>query len=273
MMDFQGVEMRTDVAYGKGSGHDLTLDLFLPKEAMKRRPMPGMIFMHGGGWSGGTRTQFHWQSAHLAAEGIVSACISYRFSGEAKYPAAVEDAKCAVRWMRASAKELNVDPDRIGCGGGSAGGHVAAMLATTPHLKKLQGTGGHEGVSSRVCLAVGFNPALDMRDLPHPAAAECARSFLGAKPDERPDLYDEASPVCHVSKETAPCLVFHGTADDIVPHRQSVRFKEALQAVGVPVELVSVEGQPHGFFNKSPFREGTYAKMLEWLRRRFPVPT
>ena len=117
-----------------------------------------------------------------------------------------------------------------------------------------------------------FNPAVDMRDLPHPAATECARGFLGAKPDERPDLYDEASPIFHVRKDTAPCLLFHGTADDIVPHAQSVRFKEALQAVGVPTVLVSVEGQPHGFFNKSPFRESTYAKMLEWLGQRFPVP-
>ena len=267
----KGVEMRANVVYGKGGGHDLTLDLFLPKDAARRKPMPGMIFMHGGGWSAGARTQFHWQSAQLAAEGIVSATISYRFSDEAKYPAAVEDAKCAVRWMRANAKNLNVDPNRICCGGGSAGGHLAAMLATTSHLKKLEGTGGHEGASSRVCLGVLFNPAVDMRDLPHPAATDCARLFLGAKLDERPDLYEEASPISHVSKDTAPCLLFHGTADIIVPHAQSVRFKVALQAVNVPVEIVSVEGQPHGFFNKSPFRESTYAKMLAWLRQRFAV--
>jgi acetyl esterase/lipase len=143
------------------------------------------------------------------------------------------------------------------------------MLATTAHLKKLEGSGGHAGSSSRVCAAVLFNPALDMFGLTNPGAGQAVVSFLGGGPEDKPDLYNEASPISHVSKDTAPCLIFHGTSDVVVPHEQSVRFAEALRAVGVPVELVSVEGQPHGFFNRSPFLESTYARLEAWLKRRF----
>ncbi len=268
-MSDSSVEMREGVVYGKGGGRDLVLDLFLPVNCRDRKPMPAMIFMHGGGWTGGNRGQFHWQSRRLAAEGIASACITYRFSQEAIYPAAVEDAKCAVRWMRANARDLNVNADRIGAGGGSAGGHLAAMLATTAHLPALEGRGGHADCSSRIGCAVLFNPAVDMAGLLNPAALEVTVRFMGGTSEQRPELYREASPLFHVSKDTAPCLLFHGVADVIVPHGQSARFEKALRSFGVEVELVSVEGKGHGFFNASPFLESTCAKMESWLKRRW----
>lgn len=266
----EGVEVRRRVVYGRGGGRDLTLDLFLPEDAAARAPMPGMIFIHGGGWSGGTPVQFFRQAGSLAAQGIVSASISYRLSGEAKYPAAVEDAKCAVRWMRASARELNVDPERIGCGGGSAGGHLAAMLAATADVPRFEGSGGHTRASSRVCLAVLFNPVLDLAGLAaEETSLDLVASFLGAPPEGNAHLYEDASPITHACPETAPCLLFHGTDDTAVPHAQSVRFRDMLDESGVPAELVSCEGQGHAFFNRSPHYESTYAKMESWLKERF----
>lgn len=263
-----GVEMRADVVYRTGGGRDLTLTLFFPHDARQRPPLPGLIFLHGGGWSAGSPRQFYRQAGSLAAQGIVCASIAYRLSGEANYPAALEDAQAAVRWLRAHARALNVDPKRIGAVGASAGGHLAALLATTAHPTTREENG---DLSSRVCLAVLFNPVLDLRDF---AATEgfgprAVRAFLGATPEEAPQRYRDASPLTHVGPDTAPCLLFHGTADTAVPHAQAIRFRDALRQAGVPVELVSAEGQGHGFFNRSPWYEQSYEEMETWLRERF----
>src|SRR5262245_30064586 len=106
------VELKRDAVYGKGGGRELKLNLFLPRAGTGTRP--AVVFIHGGGWSGGNRSQFYRQAAYLASKrGYLGACIEYRLSGEAKFPAAVEDAKCAVRWLRDNAKTYRVDPDRI----------------------------------------------------------------------------------------------------------------------------------------------------------------
>ncbi|MBI3945930.1 MAG: alpha/beta hydrolase [Armatimonadetes bacterium] len=267
----EGLDVRDNAVFGQGGGRDLKLTLFSPKGARARPLMPGMVYFHGGGWRGGNREGLYRWAARSAALGIVCASAEYRLSGEAFYPAAVEDAKCAVRWMRAHAKELKVDPERIGCGGGSAGGHLAAMLATTAHLKALEGKGGHEGISSRVCLAVLLNPALDMLGFGGRGGHSAAVAFLGVPPEERPDLYREASPVTHVSKESAPCLIFHGTADPIVPYAQAVRFKETMERAGAPVELVGAEGEGHGYMASPAWFEKCCAKMDAWLKERFGI--
>ncbi len=264
------VEMKTGVVFGKGGGRDLKLALFLPKDKDQRKPMPAMVFYHGGGWRGGTPRQFYRQAALLAAQGIVGVCPEYRLSGEAKYPAAVEDAKCAIRWLRANAKQLNVDPSRIGCAGGSAGGHLAAMVATTAKLKKLEGNGGHPEQSSAVQLAVIFNGALDLRELTTGEKARTAvLSFLGGAPEQMPEVYKEASPIVHVDADTPPCLLFHGTNDTTIPYQQSVRFKEAVEKAGGEAKVVLVEGVGHGFFNRSPYFEQTYTEMEKFIKQHF----
>lgn len=153
------VEMRADLVYASPGGRDLHLDLFLPRS--EDGLAPAVVYLHGGGWRSGNKRQFWRQAAHMATRGFVGVSVEYRLSGEAKFPAPVEDAKAAVRWLRANASELGIDTNRIGAAGGSAGGHLAAMLGTTSGVQKFEGDGGHAEFSSRVQAVAGFNPALD----------------------------------------------------------------------------------------------------------------
>ncbi|MGC9329302.1 MAG: endonuclease/exonuclease/phosphatase family protein, partial [Candidatus Hinthialibacter sp.] len=146
------VQVEEDVVYGKGGGRDLKMNLFYPKEKGEGRP--GIVFVHGGGWISGTRDHFQRQAVYFANQGYVCMCIEYRLSREALFPAAVEDAKCAVRWMRAHAETYGVDPGKIAASGGSAGGHLAAMLGVTKKEDGLEGSGGSDEFSSRPNLVV-----------------------------------------------------------------------------------------------------------------------
>ncbi len=127
------VDMRLDVVYGHGGERDLHADLFLPNDT--EEPVPAIVYIHGGGWRNGTKAGHDRLAALLAGRGIAGICIEYRLSGEAIFPAAVHDCKCAVRWVRANARELNIDPAKIAAAGGSAGGHLTGMLAATAGIE------------------------------------------------------------------------------------------------------------------------------------------
>ncbi len=261
------VEMRAGVVYGTGGGRELKLDLFVPKEANGLRP--AVVFMHGGAWRGGGPNQFHRQSAHLAGVGYVCASIEYRLSGEAQFPAALEDAKCAVRWVRANSGELQVDTDRIAVSGGSAGGHLAAMVATTgPGL--FEGEGGNAEQSSAANLAVCFNPVVDLAAMgkarpDHPALV----GFLGKTFDADPELYANASPITYVDGNDPPTLLLHGTEDTTVPYEQAQVFIQKLKDAGVEAELFTADGASHAFFNNEPWYTPTVKAMDEFLNEHF----
>jgi len=254
----EGVEVRMNVPYGMGGDTELTTDLFVPPESFEG-PRPAMLFIFGGGWQGGTPQQFYRQAALLAAKGIVGSCCRYRYSGEAKFPASVHDVKAAVRRLRANADGLNVDPDRIGATGGSAGGHLATMLATTAGMEELEGEVGSADYSSAVQLGVLLNPITDMTEFVaetnlHPAAVK----YLGGTPEEMPERFELASPIRFIDTNTPPCLLLHGTADVTVPCSQSTRFADAMHDCGRRAELILVDGVPHGFFNNPPYFDQTW---------------
>ena len=260
------VEVERDLVYARYGDRELKLDLYRP--AAGNGPFAGIVFIHGGGWSAGNKNAFRRQAATLAAKGFVGACISYRLSGEAAYPAALHDSKAAVRWLRANAAKYKINPGKIAAAGGSAGGHLVALLGTTAGLSKLEGDGGNAGVSSAVQAVAAFNPVLDLRAAARlPANAQGpVQQFLGGPYDQMPGAYVEASPITHVTKHSTPFLLLHGTTDSTVPYQQSVEMREALQAAGVRVELYSAEGAVHGFFNRPPHFQPTLERMEQFFR-------
>ncbi len=232
-----------DVEYGRVGDRPLLLDLYVPKGLT--RPVPALIFIHGGGWQGGDRRDYKYYTVRYAKRGYVAATISYRFVKEAIFPACVQDAKCAVRWMRANAAKYHVDPKRIAALGGSAGGHLAMMLGYSAGVPELEGDGGHAGVSSAVQAVVNlYGPV----DLTVPVAHEhpITMAFFGGKTyKEAPDQYKLASPITHLDKNDPPTLILQGTLDELVPVAQADMLAKRLKALGIPCMYDRLEGYPH----------------------------
>ena len=244
-----GVELIHDVEIGKGGDTTLHAEIARPKDPPKE-PMPAVLWIHGGGWSGGSHKGNG--AMYLATKGYFTASIEYRLSGEAKWPAQIEDCKLGVRWLRANAAKYNINPDRIGCWGSSAGGHLVACLGTMDD-PKFEGSGGHAGVNSRVQAVVdycgpadftkgsgGIQNAKEDEDAPAPLG------LFGVPFKEKPDLWKQGGPVAHVKAGAPPFLIVHGNKDKTVPHAQSVSLEAALKKAGVPVEFITVKGGGHG---------------------------
>lgn len=249
-----GVELKSDLVYARVGSRALHLDLYLPKGAAA--PVPAVVYIHGGGWSSGNKTNFRRQAAYMATKGFAGACIEYRLSGEAHYPAALYDSKAAVRWVRANAQKFGIDPNRIGAAGGSAGGQLVALLGVTNDVPEFEGHEGVTGVSSRVAAVVAINPAADLADFgkrnPSSASNPVFR-YLGATYTENPSLWISASPTDHVNSKSVPFLFMHGDADTTVPYRQSVEMMNKLKAAGVRAELFTATGAKHGFYHRPPW--------------------
>jgi acetyl esterase/lipase len=245
-----------DVVYGEVPGYrPLELDLYLPEAT---GPVPVIVHVHGGGWRRGSRrvplprlgAGFY---DGLAAQGFAVAAIDYRLSGEARYPAAVEDVRAAVGWVREHAAEYGMDRGRVFAWGDSAGGHLALMAALTGG----QGSG-DEGPGSGVQGVVAWFPVTDLAGLlddvaqaggrPDPGPESREALFLGAPAASVPGLAREASPVNHASAAAPPVLLMHGAADDLVPPAQSIRLAAELTRAGARVELELVPGATH-FWN------------------------
>ena len=219
------------------------LDLFKPKQL--KQPVPGLILIHGGSWSGGSRKHNGVYCRHFAQKGYVVATIDYRLSGEAPFPAAIQDVNCAIRWMRANAAKLGVDPNKIGLVGGSAGGHLAMLAAYSADTNdpELQGTGGHPGVSTRVQALVDlYGP----NSLARARRSRATRAFLQGKTSAQdPQLYAKASPINYVTKDAPPTLILHGSIDELVPVTQSDNLSARLAELGVPYLYDRIEGWHH----------------------------
>lgn len=268
------VTVEQDVVYGTAGngGRDLKCDVYTPPGEVK--DAPAVVLVHGGSWRQGDRTQLRGYGILLGRAGYVCVAPEYRLLGEAPWPAAIEDVKAAIRWVRASASSLGVDPSRIAIEGNSAGAHLALLAAGTAGLASFEGDGGNGDASSAVAaVAAVYAPTLFFAEgssrssggLPFMALAESGSDDAAAAA--------LASPVHHVSPTFPPTLLVHGTTDTTVPVSASVRMYEELVSAGVPVEMHLYAEQPHAFDAQPQFGRQVAAEMLLFLDRYVPAPS
>ena len=236
-----------------------------------KQPVPGLIFIHGGSRSAGSRKDNGVYCRHFAQKGYVVATIDYRLSGEAPFPAAIQDVNCAIRWMRANAARLGVDPNRIGLVGGSTGAHLAMLAAYSADKgdAELQGTGGNPGVSTRVQALVDLYGPNNLARARNPAML----AFLqGKTAAEAPELYAKASPINYVSKDSPPTLILHGTIDGLVPVTQSDNLAARLSEQGVPYLYDRLEGWHHVMDVAAEVHDHCTWMMDQFFGMVLPVP-
>ncbi len=243
----------TAVVYKTIGETTLFLHIFNPKDHQPSDERPAVVFFFGGGWNGGTPTQFEHHSRHLASRGMVAMVADYRVkSRQGTTPKeCVMDGKSAIRWVRENADKLGVDPNRIAAGGGSAGGHVAAAAGT---VEGMEQPGENIRVSSQPNALLLFNPVYD-------------NSPSGYGHSRVKDVYPQISPMHNIKKDTPPTIVFLGTKDSLIPVATAKEYKQRMEAVGSRCDLHLYDGQPHGFFNyaKQKYYLDTIDKMDSFL--------
>jgi acetyl esterase/lipase len=246
------IKAELDVPYAATENPRQRLDLYVPKTPKNDKPMPVVVFIHGGGWQNGDKRGGYGTVGPLVESGeYAGVSVGYRLSGEAIWPAQIHDCKAAIRWLKANAKKYNLDPDRIGVTGTSAGGHLVAMLGTSGDVAVLEGSlGEHTSVNSRVaCVVDQYGPTelLEMGGR-HDDAGSPESKLVGGAIQENKEAARGASPTTYVSKDDAPFMLIHGTHDPLVPFNQSELLAAALKKLGVEALLVPVTGGGHGNF-------------------------
>jgi acetyl esterase/lipase len=227
------------------------LDIYVPAKPMVT-PMPAVVFVHGGGWAQGDKYPGP-RAESLAKRGFFAVSINYRLSGVAPFPAAIEDGKCAIRWLRAHAGEYNVDPNHIGVWGSSAGGHLSLLAGTADASAGLEGHGGWAEASSRVqAICSWFGPSDFVTWYQDNARfgrtlSSAETKFLGGTMEQEPEAYKRASPVTWASADDPPLIMFHGDQDRTVPLKQSQLMFDAYRKAGLEATLVTVKNAGHGF--------------------------
>jgi acetyl esterase/lipase len=262
------VEYKPDVTYATIDGEDLQLDLAAPKGL--DHPVPAIVVIHGGGWTAGQRQSMTPFAKQIAAHGYVSPTISYRLAPKHRFPAQIEDAKCAVRYLRAHAKELNIDPDKIGAMGVSAGAHLAMMLGAMDSGDGLEGDGGNPQQPSKVQAVVSFvGPVNLVIDKYTDTQAQILTAFLGGPPKEKVEDCRRASPLTYINKGDAPMLCFFGTDDPLINKDQAFQIATALDDADVPGRVEILLGASHGWVGKELERtmDATMSFFDEYLKK------
>lgn len=248
-----GVKAETDIAYAQQSEAQ-KLDLYLPAENGDTL-RPALVAVHGGGWRSGDKQRGQWRAipARYASEGYVAISVNYRLSGEAPWPAQIEDVKAAVRWLRGHAKEYRVDPERIGAYGNSAGAHLVSLLGLVKSAEGLEGTGPYQEHSSLVQAVCASATPTDFLNWGEPGRLpqRLGSTFLAGPEGGLEDRARQASPITYVGRDAPPFLLVHGTADQTVPIQQSNRFAKALRDAGAAeVRYMILDNEGHGVFQR-----------------------
>ncbi len=261
------VDFTVKTEIGKGGDTPLYASIFRPKNPPAGL-MPAIVFIHGGGWSSGSHYSFY--GGWLAEKGYFVASIDYRLTKTATWPAQIEDCKLGVRWLRAHAAEFHIDPNRIGVFGTSSGGHLACCVGLIKNVPELEGTGGYSDTSSEVQAAAAFCPPTDFTGewvppKPHPAWVV---ALFGKPREERPDLWQQASPAHYVRADAPPFFIAHGENDFHVPFAQGKHLAEALGNAGAKVEWLPIANAGHDFFVNPTTPESTLDPTREIIMQR-----
>jgi len=262
----ESVEAHRGLVYRTVDGRDLRLDLYRPRDLSE--PAPVIVFVHGGSWRGGDRDDYRRYLVDYATRGYVTASVSYRFMQEAIYPAAVDDVRSALSWLAERAEDLSIDPERAALVGGSAGGHLAMMVAYAGPRESgslMDHADSPDGTLTVRALVDFYGPSDLTTDFArsHPTVT----GFLGGDFDAAPERFRRASPVLHVTPDDPPTLVFHGTLDEVVPVAQSDRLVARLRSAGVPVEYHRLDGWPHTMDAALPVNEYAQRAMDRFFER------
>lgn len=240
--DIGNLRAERDIVFGKGGDMDLLLDVYRPPEGVESKRM-GIIHLFGGGFMGGNKGAGYIinDAKALGARGYTSISANYRLASQGHWPAQIYDTKAAIRWTRANADRIGIDPDKIAVAGYSAGGMLSLMAAGTNGMAEFEGTGGNAGVSSDVTASIGVYPL---------ASAEIA-TMLWAEGEATPEKIAAASPTTYIGPSFAPTIFIHGTADTTVPITSSINFFNRLRELDVPTALTAIQGAAHAFDNSA----------------------
>ena len=252
-----GTKIERDIVYARMGERKLLLDLYVPPTGPK--PIPVIVWVHGGGWRGGSKGS-GGMALPMLGRGFAVVDVGYRLSGEAIFPAQVQDCKAAVRWVRANAKKYGLDAHRIGAWGSSAGGHLVAFLGTAGDVKEFDTDANAEYSSAVQAVCDWFGPtdflqmdkhSLEGSRLIHNAPGSPESLLLGGPIQKEPyrTLAAKANPITYVTKNDPPFLIMHGDKDMLVPLHQSRLLYDALKKAGVDATLHVVEGAGHGLRN------------------------
>jgi len=270
---FQKVRTVPNVVYVRANGWEGKLDLYALRS---QTPTPTVIFIHGGGWVQGTKEGSLLTTLPYLTMGYSVVNVEYRLANVSLAPAAVEDCRCALRWVVSHAKEYNLDPERLIVAGASAGGHLAlttGMLRTTDGFDRFCQAPGEP----KVAAIVNFFGIADVADLldgpnkkPFPESWPYTVQWLGNQPN-RAEVAKAASPLTYVRAGMPPTISIHGDADTLVPYQHSVRLQEALQKAGVAHELITIPGGGHGNFPPDQWQRA-YAAIEKFLAAHVAAP-
>src|SRR6185312_11558709 len=242
-VDPGNLRVEKDIVFGKGGSKDLTLDIYRPPSGVTSKRTV-IVHLFGGGFFVGNKNAGYIinDAKALGARGYTSVSANYRLQQEGLWPAQIHDTKAAIRWTRANAEKIGVDPNRIVVAGYSAGGMLSLMAAGTNGRKEFEGEGGNAGVSSDVNACIGVYPL---------ASAQIATGLF-PQGQATPENIAAASPTSYISATFAPTIFVHGTKDGTVPVQSSIDFWTKLQALGVPTTMTLIQGADHAFDNNAP---------------------
>jgi pectinesterase len=231
---------------------------------------PAILDIHGGGWQARQLESDKPMMERLATRGFVTALVSYRISGEAKYPAALDDCKAAVRQLRADAAKFKIDPKRIGVMGGSAGGHLSGLLAMTSGKPEFEGHGPHREQSSDVQACIVMAATQDLVAANTGKKATNSLAFFGAHCDDNPELYRQASPITHVRAGVPPTIFIEGERDTLKIGR--AEMMEKLRALDIETAVYTLKDAPHPFWMSEPWCDQTVEIAAKFFKQHLGEP-